>query len=76
MLKRRESDPNFVIYPILAKSCAWRLVSWLSKIHIRPSGETPIWAKGQNIDIDTELTKISEEVTDIIKSRWFKNQSK
>ncbi|MCB0190757.1 MAG: toll/interleukin-1 receptor domain-containing protein [Anaerolineae bacterium] len=74
LLKRRENDQNFVIYPIIAKPCAWNSFEWLSKIQVRPHGGEPIWVKGKDIDVDVELTKIATEVTDIIKSLWLSNR--
>ncbi|MCB0169349.1 MAG: toll/interleukin-1 receptor domain-containing protein [Anaerolineae bacterium] len=74
MLKRRENDQKFVIYPIIAKPCAWNSFPWLSKLQVRPNGGEPIWVKGKDIDVDMELTKIANEVTDIIKSLWLNNR--
>ncbi|MCB0167862.1 MAG: hypothetical protein KDI79_26785 [Anaerolineae bacterium] len=74
LLKRRERAMNFVIYPIIAQPCAWNFFPWLSKLQVRPNGGKPIWVRGKDIDVDMELTKIANEVTDIIKSRWLSNR--
>ena len=74
LIKRRENDKNFVIYPIIAKPCIWKSFSWLSKLQVRPNRGEPIWVKGRNIDVDMELTKIANEVIDRVKSLWLSDK--
>lgn len=69
-LKRRESDEKLVIFPIIAKHCAWKQLSWLADIQVRPKGGQPIWGKSQ--DIDAELASISEEIIEIVRNRWLR----
>lgn len=42
ILKRRQSE-GLVVFPITAKDCVWRRVSWLSKMNVRPKNGRPIW---------------------------------
>ena len=39
-------------------------------MEVRPKGGNPIW--GKDADTDTELAKIADEITDIIKELMFK----
>ena len=63
-----------VIFPIIAKSCPWQSIDWLADMQVRPKGGQPIW--GKDTDIDTELTKIADEVTEIVKNLWFSKKPK
>ena len=58
LLKRREEE-GMIIFPILAKSCAWDEHEWLKKMQIRPSGTKPVWSSRNT---DDKLTKIAKEV--------------
>ncbi len=69
-LQRQKSAEQLHIYPIIAKSCAWQAIDWLAKMQVRPKGGNPIW--GKDTDPDTELAKIADEITDIIKELMFK----
>ena len=66
---RCEKEKNLIIFPVIAKDCGWREIGWLVKMQVRPKGGKPIWSKGA--DVDTELAKITGEVTEIIKNRWL-----
>ncbi len=68
-LERQQSDDNLIIFPIIARECAWQRVGWLAGMQVRPKGGKPVW-RGQNNEVDVELTIIADEVTEvIIKSR-------
>jgi len=69
-LERHAKDKDFVIYPIIVKPCLWNAVPWLKRVEVRPKGGKAIWSGDANVDI--ELAKIADEVTGIIKDRWFR----
>ncbi len=65
LLQRQECE-GLLIFPVIAKACAWRNVDWLAKMNIRPRNGRPIWSdRGSHVDED--LAAIAEEVADIIK---------
>lgn len=75
LLQRRKNNEDLVIFPIIAKSCPWQSVGWLADmLQVRPKGGQPIWSK--DTDVDGELTKIADEVTEIVKNRWFSKKPK
>jgi hypothetical protein len=69
-LERQKSEEGLIIFPIIAKPCAWSRVGWLEAIQLRPKGGQPIWGKSRNVD--AELSKIADEVVEIIKDRWLR----
>ncbi len=64
-LKRRDEE-GMRIFPIIAESCAWKQVKWLSRMNLRPKDGKPI-SGGNKHQIDTDLAAIAEEVAAIIK---------
>ena len=65
LLKRRQSE-GLVVFPVIAKACAWRKVDWLTKMNVRPKNGSPVWGDyGSHVDED--LAVIAEEVATIIK---------
>ena len=71
-LKRQEREEELVIFPVIAKQCAWNRLGWLAKMQVRPKGGKAIWDKNPDKDIDTELAKITDEVIEVIRSRWLR----
>ena len=69
LLNRRKSEKELVIFPIIARQCAWRQFDWLAEMQVRPKGGKPIWGKSR--DIDTELTIITNEVIEVIQNLWL-----
>lgn len=69
-LKRQESEEDLVIFPVIAKQCAWSRLGWLAKMQVRPKGGKAIWGKSRSVD--TELAKITDEVIEVIRSRWLR----
>lgn len=64
LLERREQE-GLVIFPIIARSCAWRTVPWLVKMKVRPRHEQPVWREGGR-HADEELAAIAEEIAGIM----------
>jgi len=65
LLKRREEE-GMIIFPILAKPCAWDEHEWLTKMQIRPSGAEPVWPSRNT---DYKLTKIAKEVKALLVNK-------
>jgi hypothetical protein len=55
-----------VIYPIIARPCAWKRVPWLAKMRVRPRHEKPVWREGGRY-VDEELAAIAEEIAAIME---------
>jgi hypothetical protein len=65
LLKRREREPGgLVVFPVIAKHCAWEKVKWLEQMQVRPKNKSPVWGDGGS-HIDEDLAAIAEEVADI-----------
>jgi len=64
LLERREVE-GLVVFPVIAKACAWRKVKWLAEMNVRPKNGKPVWGdRGSHVDED--LAAIAEEVAEII----------
>jgi TIR domain-containing protein/conflict system STAND superfamily ATPase len=61
LLKRRE-DAGLIIFPIIAKDCAWDKVAWLANMNVRPKGGKPIWDDAGN-HVDKDLAGITREIS-------------
>jgi hypothetical protein len=66
LLTRRQNE-GLVLFPVIARPCAWRKVEWLARMNVRPKNGAPIWREGGHY-VDDELATIAEEVADIIES--------
>lgn len=64
-LLERQSKEGLVIFPVIAKNCAWRNVSWLVRMKVRPKSEQPVWREGGRY-VDEELAAISEEIAGVL----------
>jgi hypothetical protein len=69
LLNRRKSEKELVIFPIIARPCAWHQFDWLAEMQVRPKGGKPVW--GTRRDVDTELTTITNEVIEVIQNLWL-----
>ncbi len=72
LLKRRQSE-GLIIFPVIAKACAWREVDWLAKMSVRPKNGKPVWGDGGS-HVDEDLTVIAEEIAAIIQSSVSEDQ--
>ncbi len=68
LLKRRQSE-GLTVFPVLAKACAWRTVTWLSQINVRPRNGRPVWDDGGS-HVDADMAEIAEEVAAILRSSY------
>ncbi len=65
ILARRQHE-GLIVFPVIAKSCAWNTVDWLTQMNVRPRNGTPVWG-GEFSRVDSELAAIAEEVATIVK---------
>ncbi len=65
LLERRESE-DLIIFPVVAKACAWQRVDWLKSINVRPKNGKPVWSDGAS-HVDEDLATITLEIADIIE---------
>ncbi len=65
-LKRREGE-GLVVFPVIAKACAWRTVTWLARLNSRPKNGRPIWGASDS-HVDHDLAAIAEEVAQIVNT--------
>ncbi|OQY57848.1 MAG: hypothetical protein B6245_14960 [Desulfobacteraceae bacterium 4572_88] len=65
ILKRKEKD-ELIVIPVIAESCAWKKVPWLSKMAFRPKTGEPLSSGENEYQIDAELTTIAEELYDLL----------
>ncbi len=60
LLARRQSE-GLVIFPVIAKACAWQRVEWLRPMKVRPRHGHPVWRESGR-HVDEELATIADEV--------------
>jgi hypothetical protein len=65
ILERRQTQA-MVLYPIIARPCAWKRVPWLARLRVRPRDEKPVWREGGRY-VDEELAAIAEEIAEIME---------
>jgi len=66
LLQRRKSE-GVTVFPVIAKACAWRQVTWLAKMNVRPKNGRPVWSDN-GTHVDEDLATIAEEIATIIKN--------
>lgn len=67
LLQRRQHE-GLIIFPVIAKPCAWQQVDWLASMKVRPEAEKSIWGRGNN-RIDEDLAAIAAEVSVIVRAK-------
>lgn len=65
-LLRRRHDEGLIVFPVIAKACAWRTIPWLRQMRIRPKDGRPIW-RDEGRYVDEDLAAIAEEVAAMIQ---------
>lgn len=65
LLERRQRE-GVVVFPVIAKACAWQQVPWLAAMNVRPKNGTPVWRDGGKY-ADEELAKIADEIATIAR---------
>ncbi|MEW5959105.1 MAG: toll/interleukin-1 receptor domain-containing protein [Chloroflexota bacterium] len=66
LLKRRQEE-GLIVFPVIAKPCAWQTVDWLRRINVRPKNGRPIWG-GPAPRVDQDLAEIAREVAALVKN--------
>ena len=64
LLDRRQRE-GLIVYPVIAKPCAWDRIEWLKKINVRPKNGAPVWREG-GCYADEELAAIAREIADLL----------
>jgi CheY-like chemotaxis protein/DNA-directed RNA polymerase subunit M/transcription elongation factor TFIIS len=64
LLERRDRD-GLVLFPVIAKACAWKAVPWLEGLTARPQDGKPVWGDSGD-HADEDLTAIAYEVAEIL----------
>lgn len=62
----RQQQHGLIIYPILAKACAWKSVPWLARMSTRPFSGRPVWSDGGS-HVDEDLALVAEEITEMLR---------
>lgn len=70
LLKRRQQE-GAIVFPIIARACAWKNVDWLQRMQVRPKNGRPVWADGGS-HVDEDLAAIAEEVATIVSTSRVK----
>lgn len=65
LLERRKKE-GLAVFPVIAQSCAWKTVTWLTEMNVRPKNGRPVWRDGGKYAHE-DLTAIAEEVGKIIE---------
>lgn len=60
-LLQRRKDEGLIVFPIIARACAWKHVPWLAKMNVRPKNGKPVWSDNGS-HVDEDLALIAEEV--------------
>jgi len=64
LLSRQEAG-ELVVFPVIVRACAWKTISWLQKMKVRPKDGYPIWGSN-GCYVDEHLTAIVEEIIQVI----------
>lgn len=64
LLERRNRE-GLIVFPVIARACAWDKVDWLRRMEVRPKGGQPVW-RDQGNPVDEGLAAIAGEVADIV----------
>ncbi|MCP4614359.1 MAG: toll/interleukin-1 receptor domain-containing protein, partial [Planctomycetes bacterium] len=65
LLQRRERE-GLVVFPVIAKPCAWQTVDWLAKMNVRPWNGEPVWGDASS-HVDKDLAAIASEIAGIMQ---------
>ena len=65
LLQRHQQD-GMVMVPVIVRPCAWKEVTWLERMQVRPRGARPI-SSGDANQIDQDFSEIATEVIEIIR---------
>lgn len=66
-LSRRQKE-GLIVFPVVAKSCAWDSFDWLVEMNVRPKNGIPIWSGNTEQVVDNHLTTITREIRNLVKN--------
>ena len=67
LLQRRQRE-GLVVFPVIARACAWRKVNWLARMNVRPKNGRPVWSDAGG-HVDEDLSAIAEEIAEAVQPR-------
>jgi hypothetical protein len=67
LLRRRESEGLLVI-PVVARPCAWKTVSWLRSMQVRPIDGKPLSRDG-DLHLDEDLALLADEIARLLRKK-------
>ena len=73
LLKRHHGE-GLIVFPVIAKACAWETVDWLRQMNVQPKNGTPVWSDDGS-HIDEDLAAIAQKVAIAIKQGADNNSS-
>src|SRR6185312_1678306 len=65
LLKLRQSE-GLIVFPVIAKACAWKNIPWLRKMNVKPHNGHPIWSDGGS-HVEEDLATIANEVASMLQ---------
>ena len=68
LLQRRQRE-GLVIFPVIARACAWRKVNWLARMNVRPKSGRPVWGDSGG-HVDEDLAAIADEIADAVSDDY------
>lgn len=67
-LLHRHQNAGLMVYPVLARACAWRSVKWLRGMAVRPKNSVPVWSDG-GAHVDEDLSTIAEDISMLVAAQ-------
>ena len=67
-LPERSQRDGLIIFPVIARACAWKTVPWLARLSVRPKHEKPVWRDGGRY-VDEELAGIANEIIQLLEPK-------
>jgi hypothetical protein len=64
LLRRRESE-GLVVIPVVARPCAWKRVSWLRSMQVRPTDGSPL-SRDDGLHLDEDLALLADEIARLL----------
>lgn len=62
----RQRNEGLVVMPVIARPCAWKTVTWLKDLAVRPKTGNPIWGE-QGGHVEEDLAGLAEELAGLIR---------